>query len=89
MGAVRDEIERRLIANFQPVHLQVVDESDLHLGHAGHDGSGESHFAVEIESARFAGLSRIERQRAVNRALADLLEGKVHALRVRADAPPI
>ncbi len=87
MGAVRDEIELRLRENFHPTALVVSDDSDSHVGHAGHDGAGESHFSVEVESALFAGMSRVERQRAVNRALADLLEGQVHALVIKARAP--
>jgi BolA protein len=89
MGAVRDEIERRLRENFRPVALVVNDDSDAHAGHAGHDGGGESHFSVEIVSDVFAGLGRVERQRAVNRALADLLKGRVHALAVKASAPGV
>jgi BolA protein len=87
MGAVRDEIERRLRENFAPSRLVVSDDSDAHLGHAGHDGAGESHFSVEIESAMFAGMNRVARQRAVNRALADQLEGRVPALALKARAP--
>jgi len=87
MGAVRDEIERRLRENFHPTALLVSDDSDMHVGHAGHDGSGESHFSVDVTSAVFAGMGRVDRQRAVNRALADLLEGRVHALALKARAP--
>jgi BolA protein len=87
MGAVKDEIERRLRENFHPTHLAVIDDSASHAGHAGHDARGESHFIVEIVSDRFAGLSRVERQRAVNRALADLLAERVHALAIKAEAP--
>jgi BolA protein len=87
MGEIRNEIERRLRENFQPEQLAVIDDSEKHRGHAGHDARGESHFTVEIVSARFAGLSRVECQRAVNRALADLLESRVHALAIKARAP--
>jgi BolA protein len=87
MGAVRDEIERRLRENFHPRHLAVIDDSAKHAGHSGEDPRGESHFTVEISSDRFVGLSRVERQRAVNRALADLLAERVHALAIKADAP--
>ncbi|MCG2840195.1 BolA family transcriptional regulator [Sandaracinobacter sp. RS1-74] len=87
MGEVKMEIERRLRENFQPTHLEVTDDSRKHAGHAGHDPRGESHFTVEIVSARFAGLSRVECQRAVNRALADLLEERVHALAIKASTP--
>lgn len=87
MGEVKTEIERRLRENFAPTHLAVIDDSASHAGHAGHDPRGESHFKVEIVSVRFAGLSRVECQRAVNRALADLLEERVHALAIKASAP--
>ena len=87
MGEVKDEIERRLRENFAPTHLTVSDDSEKHHGHAGHDPRGESHFSVEIISIRFEGLSRVECQRAVNRALADLLEERVHALAIKASAP--
>lgn len=87
MGDVKDEIERRLRENFSPKHLVVSDDSAQHVGHAGHDPRGESHFTVEIVSARFQGLSRLACQRAVNRALADLLVERVHALVIKASAP--
>ena len=83
MGAIAEDIEQRLRAAFAPTHLVVLDESEQHVGHAGHDGRGESHFAVEIESPMLAGLSRVERQRAIHRELADLLAGRVHALRLK------
>jgi BolA protein len=59
----------------------------MHHGHAGHDGSGESHFTIEIESVAFAGVSRLERQRMVNRALGDIPGQRVHALAIKARAP--
>ena len=86
-GPVAGELIRRLKAALQPTQLTLENESDQHLGHAGHDGSGESHFALRIESAAFVGLSRVQRQRLVFRAVGDLMAGKVHALRIRASAP--
>jgi BolA family transcriptional regulator, general stress-responsive regulator len=53
----------------------------------GDDGSGESHFTVEIESAVFAGVSRLQRQRLVNAALGDIPGQRVHALAIKARAP--
>ena len=58
-----------------------------HHGHAGDDGSGESHFTVVIEAPAFAGKSRLERQRMVNRALGDIPGERVHALSIQASAP--
>ena len=68
-------------------HLEVINDSARHRGHSGDDGSGESHFTVLIESEAFAGRSRLERQRMVNRALGDIPGTRVHALAIRALAP--
>jgi BolA protein len=86
-GSVAREIEQRLTAALAPASLSVTNDSARHRGHAGDDGSGESHFTVEVVSERFAGMSRVERQRAVNAALADLLRDHIHALAIKARAP--
>jgi Stress-induced morphogen (activity unknown) len=86
-GPVAQEITRRLTEAFAPLSLAVIDDSEKHRGHAGHSGSGESHFTVEIVSAAFEGQTRVARQRAVNHALADLLAERVHALAIKARAP--
>jgi BolA protein len=65
----------------------VINDSARHHGHAGDDGSGESHFTIEVESAAFAGVSRLERQRMVNRALGDIPGQRVHALAIKASTP--
>lgn len=86
-GPIAHEITALLTAAFAPTHLAVINDSAHHHGHAGHDGSGESHFTVEIESAAFAGLSRLQRQRAVIAALGDIAGQRVHALAIKARAP--
>lgn len=86
-GPVATEIEARLRAALDPQQLVVIDDSEKHRGHAGHDGSGESHFTVEIMSDQFAGQNRVARQRLVHAALADLLRDKIHALAIKAQAP--
>ncbi len=87
-GPVAAEITRRLTEALSPTHLQVVDDSEKHRGHGGYNpNGGESHFTVEIESPAFAGMNRVQRQRAVNHALADLLVERVHALAIKARAP--
>lgn len=86
-GPVATEIERRLTEALSPSSLEVEDQSDHHVGHAGHDSRGESHFAVTIESEAFAGTSRVARQRMVYAALGELMHGRVHALSIKALAP--
>jgi BolA family transcriptional regulator, general stress-responsive regulator len=86
-GPVAAEIEKRLREALAPTHLAVTNDSTKHRGHAGDDGSGESHFTVEIESPAFVGKTRLQRQRAVNAALGELMRDRIHALAIRARAP--
>lgn len=82
-----DQITARLTTALNPTHLIVSNDSAQHSGHMGDDGSGESHFSVTIESTAFVGVSRVQRQRLVNQALADLLRDHIHALAIKARAP--
>ena len=84
---VADEIEALLTVAFAPTRLAVINDSAKHSGHSGDDGSGASHFTVEIESAAFTGIARLQRQRMVNAALGDIPGQRVHALAVKARAP--
>ena len=86
-GPVHGEMIRRLDAALSPTRMELVNDSAKHRGHAGDDGSGESHFTLVIESTAFAGKSRVERQRMIHHALGDLLKERVHALSIRALAP--
>ena len=87
MGAVAEQLERKLTDAFAPARLAIDDDSARHAGHAGAGQGGESHFNVVIESAAFEGVSRVQRQRMVYQAVAEELAGPVHALSVKALAP--
>ena len=80
-------MEALLNAAFPGANYVLSNDSARHHGHAGDDGSGESHFTVVIEAPAFAGTNRVERQRMVNRALGDIPGERVHALSIQASAP--
>jgi len=84
-GPVAAEIRALLNDAFAPDHLEIIDESALHKGHKGARSEGESHFRVAITSARFAEMSRVERQRAVHHTLDELLKDRIHALSITAN----
>lgn len=84
---MKARIESKLREAFSPQALEVVDESEQHRGHAGWREGGETHFRVHMVADAFSGKSRIERQRAVNRCLAEELAGSVHALGLDLRAP--
>jgi len=87
MAGVKTRIEAKLKAAFAPDELDVEDQTNQHHGHAGWRESGETHFRVSIRSAKFAGQSRVQRQRAIYAVLSEELAGPVHALALSVRAP--
>lgn len=87
LGAIGTRMKQTLADAFSPLALDVIDESHKHAGHMGARPEGETHFKVRMTSSAFAGKSRIDRQRAVHKALADLLKERVHALSLDLKAP--
>jgi BolA protein len=85
--SVADTIRRKLTERFQPVRLDIIDDSQRHAGHAGAQPGGETHFDVTIVSDTFSGMGRVARQRLVYETLADEIAGGVHALALRTLAP--
>lgn len=77
---IADEIRVKLQQAFAPEHLEVVNESHLHRGHSGDDGSGESHFHITIRAPALGQMGRVARHRAVHAALGRDLVGRIHAL---------
>ncbi len=86
-SSTRDRIYAALQEAFLPQELVVIDESDLHIGHAGHNGEGNSHFDVRIVSSAFHGMHRLERHRKIYHALDAFLKSGVHALKIKAFSP--
>ncbi len=82
-----DRIRAALQESFAPELLEVQDDSHRHIGHAGSRPGGETHYLARVVSARFAGLSRVDRQRLVNQALAAEFAEGLHAFSMELKAP--
>lgn len=72
---------------FEPEHLRIVDDSARHAGHAGAEPGGETHYNIEITSHAFAGLSRVQIQRAIMMVLQKEFDSGLHALSIQAKMP--
>lgn len=72
---------------FAPSILEIEDQSARHAGHAGAREGGETHYKVRMTAEFFNGLSRVQRQRAVNDALAIEFAQGLHALSLELRAP--
>lgn len=82
------QLQARLQEKLQPQALEVIDESYLHNGHAGANGTGfGSHFRVRITAQAFAGKPLVARHRLVYDALQDFMDQGLHALAIEAKTP--
>ncbi|MEM9468664.1 MAG: BolA family protein [Pseudomonadota bacterium] len=77
--SMQERLTKKLNDAFEPVFLNITNQSHLHAGHAGDDGSGESHFHIEIESNAFNGVSRVMRERMIFNILSEEMRD-IHAL---------
>jgi len=80
-------IQQRLQAELQPTHIEIVDESASHAGHAGARESGGGHFHLHIVASCFAGKNRVQRHRMVYDAVKDEFGPTIHALSIQAKTP--
>ncbi len=83
MTTLAQQMHESLAARLTPTHLEVVDESGLHAGHAGANGTGfGTHFRVRISSPLFTGKGRVAQHRLVYDALQEFIDQGVHALAI-------
>ncbi|MBN8522226.1 MAG: BolA family transcriptional regulator [Alphaproteobacteria bacterium] len=85
--ALAEEIKTRVIEAMAPEVIEVINESHKHAGHAGDNGTGESHFRIIVVSARFENCARLARHRMINEALEPVFKKGLHALSIQAFSP--
>jgi len=82
-----DKIKQAIEKELMPEHLEIINESGEHAGHAGDDGSGETHYKLIVVSSRFKDHNRVQRQRLMNAAVSKLFEEGLHALTMKLLTP--
>ena len=87
MSTDRAQLLRDRLSALTPTHLEIIDESHQHIGHAGAK-DGASHFRVHIWSDQFDGLSTVARHRLVYERVTDLMPYPIHALAIVAQPQP-
>src|SRR5690606_41183295 len=83
MNPVENRILTKLTAEFQPAHLEVINESHMHSVPPG----SETHFKVVIATAAFSGKRQVQRHQAIYACLAQELQEGVHALALHTFSP--
>ncbi|MEL6571945.1 MAG: BolA family protein [Pseudomonadota bacterium] len=77
-----DEIKAAIVQGLDPADFEVINESHLHAGHAGDDGTGESHWRLVLDLPQLIDQPRLARHRAVHAALGPDIIGRIHALAI-------
>ena len=76
---------RERLACLAPLHIELIDDSAKHAGHAGASGGG--HYRLLIVAECFRGKSTLARHRLVYDALGELMRSRIHALSIRSLTP--
>jgi stress-induced morphogen len=86
---IYQSIHDKLTESLTPLRLTINDESHMHRGHAGVKGAtvSETHFAIDVVSAKFSGMNRVQRQRLINDLLREEFTRGLHALSLSCKAP--
>ena len=80
---MKERIIKKLSENLTINHLEVINNSHLHQGHLGDDGSGETHFEIIISAKELSG-SRVENQRKINQLIKNEFDKNgLHALGIK------
>lgn len=82
----RMENMRSLLADLEPISLDIIDESHKHAGHAGARGGG-GHYVLNIVSKQFTGKNTVARHRMIYSALQPMMKQEIHALTIQARTP--
>lgn len=73
---VETQLRRLVEDRFEPVYLQLENESHQHSVPA----DSETHFRLLLVSKRFTGLRKVARHQLIYQAASELLAGPIHAL---------
>ena len=76
-------IFKKLTDYFSPTHLEVINESHKHRGHAQSPNSGNSHFLIIINSEKLQSMSRLAGQREIYKVLDKEMKNQIHALQIK------
>lgn len=80
--SLAEQIKSRLETGLNPESVEVIDESEQHIGHAGYQDGGESHWRVIIKASALDEMTRVARHRAIHSAIGADIIGKIHALAI-------
>ncbi|KXS17405.1 bola-like protein [Gonapodya prolifera JEL478] len=89
-GPIASSIKEKIASALKPTHIDIVDDSSKHRGHAAMKGLNpeETHFSVTVVSEEFAGKPMVKRHQLIYSLLDEELKVKgLHALGLTTKTP--
>ncbi len=79
----KQRIQDILTRELSPHHLEIIDDSSKHAGHAGARPEGETHYTLVIGSAAFTGKTKVQAHQMIYGLLKPELDSGLHALAIK------
>ena len=83
MTAIQDQLQYRLVTYFEPLFIEIVNESDQH----NVPPNSESHFKVTLVTPAFEDMRMVKRHQAVYAEVGTLMGAPIHALALHTFTP--
>jgi len=80
---MKEKIYKKIIENIELQFLEVKNNSYLHKGHLGDNGTMETHFEIIVKSQELTNLGRLKAHQKINKILKSEFENGMHALEIK------
>ena len=85
--SVVEKLKEKLMRELNAVHVEIVDDSWRHAGHASAPQMEATHLNITVVSPKFVGINLMDQHRMVNDVLKEARETHLHALQLKTQVP--
>ena len=76
-------IVKKITDELKPIFLEVKNNSYLHKGHMGDNGSNQTHFSIKINSDILNKLTLLNAHKLINKILINEFKNGLHAVEIK------
>ena len=79
----KQRIYKLLSKKFDNFFIEIIDNSNLHVGHNNFDGKNETHIKIILEKKNNQSLNRLDIHRMINNLLEYEFKNGLHSLEIK------
>ena len=79
----KQRIDKILSKKFNDYLLEIIDNSNLHIGHNNFDGKNETHIKIILTNKNNDSLNKLNIHRMINNLLEDEFKNGLHSLEIK------